>query len=279
MILADLHTHTCYSHGATTPEEMYAAALDKGMTLLGFTEHSPRPEGFNYTHEYRDQLTAHMPDYIGEVRALRASPRSGSNGPCEVLLGQEMDWLEGQLQFTEAACRAYDYDYLLGSVHFLGTWGFDDVADAWEGLSQEECDKIYEAYFSAWNDMIASGLFQIASHPDLIKIFSVDQFHIWLNRHKSQELLKESLYKLKTQGMAMEISSAGLRKPCQEIYPAPLIMSLAAQCGVDVSFASDAHAPADIGYAFPRLATYAQAFGFKNHIVVRHGRKEILPLS
>ena len=63
MILADLHTHTKYSHGGNTPAEMYAAAQAKGLEYMGFTEHSPRPVGFDYTHEYREQLTRHLPDY------------------------------------------------------------------------------------------------------------------------------------------------------------------------------------------------------------------------
>ena len=69
MITVDLHTHTKYSHGANTPAEMYASALDKGLTLLGFSEHSPRPQGFDYQHEYRERLSRHLPDYAREVLA------------------------------------------------------------------------------------------------------------------------------------------------------------------------------------------------------------------
>lgn len=61
MILADLHTHTKYSHGGNTPDEMFAAAQAKGLAYMGFTEHSPRPVGFDYTHEYREQLTFTCP--------------------------------------------------------------------------------------------------------------------------------------------------------------------------------------------------------------------------
>ena len=138
MITVDLHTHTKYSHGANTPAEMYASALDKGLTLLGFSEHSPRPLGFDYLHEYREQLTRHLPDYAREVLALKAAPREGGHGPCRVLFGMEMDWLDGQEDYTRAACTAYDFDYLLGSVHFLGRWGFDDGAEPWKNASQEE---------------------------------------------------------------------------------------------------------------------------------------------
>ena len=72
MITADLHSHTRYSHGASTPQEMYAAACTAGLKLLGFTEHSPRPLGFDYTNEYREQLSRFMPTYAREVCELLA---------------------------------------------------------------------------------------------------------------------------------------------------------------------------------------------------------------
>ena len=73
MILADLHTHTKYSHGGNSPAEMYAAAQARGFEIIGFTEHSPRPLGFDYTNEYRDKLTRHLPDYAREVLEIKAA--------------------------------------------------------------------------------------------------------------------------------------------------------------------------------------------------------------
>ena len=79
-----------------------------------------------------------------------------------------MDWLEGQEDYTRASCAAFDFDYLLGSVHFIGHWGFDDGADPWKAFSQEECEKQYQAYFETWERMILSGLFNIAA-PNGVK--------------------------------------------------------------------------------------------------------------
>ena len=273
MILADLHTHTKYSHGGNTPAEMYAAAVNKNLAYMGFSEHSPRPAGFDYSHEYREQLTRHLPDYVREVCALR-----GAGGPCRVLFGMEMDWLDGQEDFTRASCASFDFDYLLGSVHFIGNWGFDDGAEPWKAFSQEECEKNYQAYFEAWERMISSGLFNIAAHPDLIKIFSVEQFHIWLAKPESAALVRRGLAALLHAGMSMEISSAGIRKACREIYPAPPIMVMAASMGLPVSFASDAHATEDVGYGFARLASYARAFGFSEYTIFDRGRKIVMPL-
>jgi histidinol-phosphatase (PHP family) len=276
MILADLHTHTQYSHGTSKTREMHAAAVAQGLELIGFTEHSPRPEGFDYKNEYRKKLLRHLPDYVREVQELKSAH---AKGPCRVLFGMEMDWLEGQEEHIRATCTAWDFDYLLGSVHFLGRWGFDESPAPWKTFSQEECEQHYTAYFTAWKEMISSGLFQIAAHPDLIKIFSVEQFHVWLAKAQSLELIGQGLEALRRQGMSMEISSAGLRKACHEIYPAVPIMRLAAELAVPISFASDAHRSADVGHAFPQLAAYAKDFGFREYVVFEKGQKSTYPLA
>lgn len=272
MIQADLHLHTCYSHGANTPAEMYEAALQKGLRLIGFSEHSPRPEAYTYAHEYREQLKRFLPRYVQEVTALKQR-----NPGLHVLLGLEMDWLDGEEEFIRQSVQAYDYDYIIGSVHFLGHWGFDDGHDAWANVSQEECEERYRSYFHAWRNMIKSGLFQIAAHPDLIKIYSINQFHIWLQKSEAKALLQSCLLAMRDSGMAMEISSAGLRKACHEIYPCPQIMKMAARLGIPASMASDAHNTRDLAADFDKLADYAQSFGYQEQTIFMHGSKSSLP--
>lgn len=273
MIGADLHMHTFYSHGKNSPQEMLAAAEKKGLAIIGFTEHSPRPEGYNYTREYRDKLTRLFPEYIREVSGLRARPSPS----CEVLLGLEMDWFPAERDFAARACKAYDYDYLIGSVHFLDHWGFDDLEKPWLEAGEAQKRAWYEEYFLNWLSMLESGLFQIAAHPDLIKIFSVQNFREWLERPQSQALVHKCLRALKASGMAMEISSAGMRKACGEFYPCPAIMRMAKELGLYVSLASDAHSAEDVASLFPELAAYAKQFGFDKQAVYRRGRIDFYP--
>jgi histidinol-phosphatase (PHP family) len=257
MITADLHTHTRCSHGHSTVREMFAAGRERGIELHGFSEHSPRPEGYDYPREYRTQLLREYPDYVREVLELK------EQYPGQVLLGMETDWMEAETGFIRHAIRAYDFDYLIGSVHFLGTWGFDFAAGDWEHLAFDRRAAHYESYFHALARMAASRLFHIAAHPDLIKIFSIATFRQWLTRHDGLDLVRESLVAVRDAGMSMEISSAGLRKPCGEIYPGPEIMRLAADLRVPVVFGSDAHQAADMGFAFDELARYAASFGIE----------------
>ncbi len=273
MISADLHLHTSYSHGLNSPFEMHKSAEEKGLGLIGFTEHSPRPLGYDYTREYRDHLTAHFPDYIREVSLLRDNCASS----CKVLLGLEMDWLPDESDFVREACFAHDYDYIIGSVHFLKHWGFDDQADLWREASKIQIFLWYEEYFQHWLSMIQSGLFQIAAHPDLIKIYSVNYFHDWIEQPQSRDLVYSCLKALKASEMAMEISSAGMRKACREFYPCPQIMRMAEKLGLNISLASDAHNINDIASFFPELAAYARKFGFDRQIVYNHGQIDFLP--
>lgn len=273
MLKADLHLHTLYSHGKNTPLEMFEAAKHKSVSFIGFSEHSPRPDGYNYHHEYREQLNSHLNDYINQVMALKSY-----DSAYKTLLGMEIDWISGEEDFTRRSCSRFDFDYLIGSVHFLDHWGFDDGADQWVNADQEECERRYISYFRHWKEMLDSGLFQIAAHPDLIKIFSVEKFHIWLNNQESKDVIRDCLLTLKNMGMAMEISSAGLRKACHEIYPCAPIMEMAATLSLPVTLASDAHCVEDIAYGFEELAKYALSFGFTEQSVFEHGKRTVMPI-
>lgn len=267
MITADLHTHTLYSHGKDTPQAMFAAAQAKGLELYGFTEHSPRPHNYNYTNEYREHLLRHFPQYVEEVQNLQR------RHPGKVLLGMEMDWMEKERDFIAQSITAYDFDYLIGSVHFLQTWGYDDDPADWKSLAAADHHKHYEAYFLTLRRMAESGLFNIAAHFDLIKIFSVDAFRQWIEDDSHIDLVHDALVALRQSGMALEISSAGLRKPCAEIYPGPRIMALAADLKLDIVFSSDAHNVQDVAHGFDQLEAYARRHGFTHSVWFCGGQK------
>ncbi len=260
MITADLHTHTLYSHGLNTPQEMWDSAKKKNITLLGFTEHSPRPHNYTYSNEYREKLAKYFPQYVAEVQALKAAH------PEQVLLGIEMDWMEKDVDFAKNALAAYDFDYVIGSVHFLQTWGYDDLASDWQSLKKNHCHEHYVAYFATLTRMAQSGLFNIAAHLDLIKIFSIDTFKEWISKPAHLQLAAQSLEAIHKQGMALEISSAGLRKMCKEIYPCKEIMTVAADMGIAITFASDAHNVDDVAADFDKLEAYAKAYGYDHSV-------------
>ena len=269
---ADVHVHTNHSHGKDSVLAMYEQAKALGLAVLGFSEHSPRPDAYSYPKEYREHLSATFPEYISSVQALKQQ-----NGAPQVLLGLEMDYFPREEAYLRHMVAAYPYDYIIGSVHYLGTWGFDFTPDDWKALREEDIYRCYAEYFKNLAAMARTGLAHIAAHPDIIKIFSIDYFHNWLRGNEAKDAVREALLAVKESGMAMEISSAGLRKPCREIYPGPALMDMAAELDIPVTISSDAHATGDLMYGFAELIAYAREYGYTSSVYVAGGQMHALP--
>ena len=261
MIKIDLHNHTNHSHGQSSVEEMYQAGKDKELEIMGFSEHSPRPLAYSYPTEYREHLAATFEQYIQSVCALK----SRSGGP-KVLLGLEMDYFPTEEAFIRQTISQYPYDYVIGGLHFLGAWGFDHSKEDWQRLSDDEKCACYVDYYQTLTRLAQSGLMQIAAHPDLIKLFSVELFREWTQEAEAKRLIRQAIAAIKENNMAMEISSAGLRKPCKEIYPGPAVMEIACEIKVPITFASDAHHFGHVAHAFDKLAAYARDYGYTESV-------------
>lgn len=279
MISIDLHTHTNASHGENSVAEMRAAARLRGLKIQGFSEHSPRPWDYVYPSDYGPHLLAAFPRYAEDVLAARA----GEDAP-RTLFGMELDWLPAERAFMEQAADAWPFDYIIGGIHFLDHWGFDASAADWEKLNTDERESLYVRYFNelrALADARHKGtrLADIAAHPDIIKLFSINDFRRWIAQPANLDQVAEALAAIRDAGMALEISSAGLRKPCAEIYPHPAIMGLAAEIGVAISFGSDAHCVNTPAYAFDQLEAYAASFGYTESRYFVNREAHSLPFS
>lgn len=271
-ISADVHLHTLHSHGKNSTQEMLNAAKINGLSIIGFSEHSPRPAAYMYPQDYQERLLSSFPTYIHEVLALK-----NEHTATEILLGVEVDYIVGEERYAKHLCEEYPYDYIIGGLHFQGTWGFDWSIDQWNLLDDTARFAIYQRYYEDITRMCATGFFQIIAHPDLIKIFTVTSFSRWIE--KGQPCVEQALIAIRDNKMAMEVSSAGLRKACQEIYPGPVIMGMARDLDVPISFASDAHCASTPAYKFNELAQYASAFGYTKSAIFRQKQPEFLSFS
>jgi histidinol-phosphatase (PHP family) len=272
MLQADLHTHTKCSHAANSVEEMAAAAQNRHIQILGFSEHSPRPQGYAYPHDYQETLLASYPAYIQKVQKLCRS----STPDFTVLLGLELDFMPAELDFAKAQIQTHDFDYIIGGLHFQGNWGFDASPDDWKKLALRERFKVYAGYYEDLSCLADSGLAQIIAHPDLIKIFSLDSFEEWLKTREAEKIITRTLTLVKKQDLLLEVSSAGLRKACRQIYPGPFIMRIAAGLGLKICLSSDAHSANQIAYAFDELKAYARGFGYAESWIVDRKKQQAL---
>jgi len=275
MLQADVHTHTFFSHAADSPSAMLRAGREKGLKIHGFSEHSPRPAAYTYPGDYQEKLRPRFPLYLEEVSALALAEEPGFT----ILLGLEADFIPAEIAFSRDIVESAPFDYIIGGLHFQGTWGFDNHAGDWSGLSRTQRFACYARYYEDLAALCSSGMADIVAHPDLIKIFSLETFKAWLDLPASLNLVRDVLKEIKRYGLLMELSSAGLRKPCREPYPGPVIMSLAAEMGLRLCISSDAHSVEQMAYAFPELKAYAASFGFTESYVVEKRQARPLPFS
>ena len=244
---------------------MAASAYAKGLKIFGLSEHSPRPEGYSYPNDYQGRLVAGFPSYVAEV----LEEKERYKGRMDVLLALEMDYMPDEVAYAKECVAAYPYDYVIGGLHFLGTWGFDwSIAD-WENLSEETKQEHFIRYYHDLRSMAECRLFQIAAHPDLVKLFCKNSFAEWVKGEGAKALIRETLGAMKETGMVMEISSAAIRKGLGEPYPCREVMEIARDLALPVSFGSDAHNTEDVAYGFTSLAAYAKEYGYTESAVFR----------
>ncbi len=263
MTKIDYHLHTALcKHAVGTVEEYVEAALAAGFDEIGFADHNPLPDNFDIEHRMEASQDSEYLEMVARVQQKYSD--------ITIKLGLEVDYLPGGEDFLREQIAGYPLDYVYGSVHYLGDWNFDNpvFVHRWENSN---VDDIYQWYFKCLEDLIASRLFDIIAHPDLVKKFG----------HRPEKLDLEACYRrictgLREADMCIEINTSGLRKEVGEIYPARRFLEIAFETGVPIVIGSDAHSPEEVGSAFDKGRELAQAVGY-THIqqFTRRKRKPV----
>lgn len=252
--LADVHTHTYRCGHAVGHEEDYVRqAIELGLTAIAVTDHIPF---YWLPPEARDPTLAmapeELPGYVESVLALKAKYR----GRIEVLLGIEADYVEGHEEALAKVLQAYPFDVVLGSVHWLdGFWVDAPSSEALYRQGSHKVQEIWEAYWNKLEKAIRTKLFDVIAHLDLPKKFG------FFPERPLADLEARVLDALVATGTAVEISTAGRRKPVGEDYPSPDWRKRLVAAGVPLVLASDAHAPREVGFAFPEVLAELESLG------------------
>lgn len=259
-MLTDYHTHTpLCKHAEGTPEEFVRAAKRAGLAEYGVADHAPMPE--EPFDDWR-MSRADLPEYIDWIEAARAV--GGRDLP--VRAGLECDWISGIEGWTENLASLYEWDYLIGSVHYLGgKWDFDNPLwiPRWEKVNVEE---VWTEYWKIYADMAASGLFDILGHVDLVKKFG------YIPPGDLRRFYDPVIEAIKKGGAVLEINTAGWSKPCREAYPSLEFLQLSREADIPLIINSDAHAPEEIGQNFDKARDLALEGGYTE--VVRFSRRQ-----
>jgi len=267
--LPDYHVHTwrCgHAGGATRDFVLRAASL--GLSEIAITDHIPL---YFLPEEERDPKLAMREDqfgeYLEEVRALRDEFR----GRIPVRLGLEADYAEGhERELAEWLTRA-DWDLVLGSVHWVaGDW--IDAPGSAARFEREGTETLYEEYYRLLAKAASSRLFDVLTHFDLPKK------HGHRPRSALVEAEQAAIRAAAKAACAVEISSAGLRKPVGEAYPEPRLLRRLVSEGVPVTFSSDAHAPTEVGWGYEKTVEMARECGVREYVTFEERRKIVHPL-
>jgi histidinol-phosphatase (PHP family) len=262
--LPDYHVHTfrC-GHAGGESRAFVEAAVAAGLAEIGFTDHIPL---YFLPEEERDPKLAMREDqfegYVDEVRTLARE----FEGRIAVRLGLEADYAEGHEEELARWLGRADWDLVLGSVHWVAG-GWIDAPGAARRFEKEGAEPLYREYYRLLAKAAATGFFDVLTHFDLPKKFG----------HRPPapvaDAEESAVAAAAAAGCAVEVSSAGLRKPVGEIYPEARLLRRLVAAGVPITFSSDAHAPAEVGRGYDRTVAHALDAGARQYVLFEKRKK------
>lgn len=254
----DLHNHTTLcNHAEGEPEAYVRQAIAAGIEQFGFSDHAP----MHFDPQYRMSFEQ-MPLYETMIRDLKTR----FAGNIDILFAYEVDYLPGHM---DARVLEADVDYLIGSVHFIDEWGFDNPEFIGR-YEHEDIDVIWERYFDLITQMANSRLFDIVGHLDLIKVFK------YLPKKPVETIARSAMEAIKKADMVLEISAAGIRKPINETYPSKTLLEMAFELDIPITFGSDAHKPEQVGLYRKEIETLARSVGYTQCATFRNRVRELV---
>jgi histidinol-phosphatase (PHP family) len=275
-MLTDYHTHLRPDDPDTPPEAYFTAANVEryrsaanaaGIAELGVSEHIHR---FTAALEiwrhpfWVEQATDDLDSYCEFV--------SGSG----LRLGIEADYVAGAEDRIEAVLDARSFDYVIGSVHFVGEAAVDqDRWDVWEA-ERGDPDRVWQRYFEQLAAAAATGLFDVMAHPDLVKVWGAGRPG---PDRDPRNYYEPAVAAMAEAGVAAELSTAGLRKPVAELYPSEAFARMLAEAGVPFALSSDAHIPEEVGYAYDRAVELLASIGVGEIAVFEGRQRRMEPLG
>ncbi|MDI6710565.1 MAG: histidinol-phosphatase HisJ family protein [Bacillota bacterium] len=261
-----LHTGRC-GHAAGSVRDYALRAREMGLAEIGFADHIYM---YWLPREERDPSLAmaeeELPAYVEEVFSVRREFPD-----LTIRLGIEADYIPGREEELRRILEAHPFDYVIGAVHYIDGWGFDnpDQAGGYEG---RDPDALYQEYFKLVQKAARSGLFDILAHPDLIKKFGCRSAGDLTGLYHGTACTCNAF------NVAVEVNTAGLRAPVREIYPARAFLAFCLEQEVPVVLGSDAHRPDLVGADFDKAAALLRAVGYQDVAVFNSRQRKTITL-
>ncbi len=276
-MLTDYHVHLRPDDEGTPPERYFTAAnaeryreaaSEKDIAELGVAEHVHRFTAALdvWQHPWwRRWATDDLDAYVGFVRE-----------ETDLRLGIEADFVSGREDRMANLLDSHEWDYVVGSVHFLGDFAVDvdDETDVWR--HETSAERVWKRYFETLARSAQTGMYDIIAHPDLVKIWGSARPLPDTDLRRYYEPAIEAMLDA---NVAIEVSTAGLRKPVGEIYPDRAMIEMAVDAGVPIALSSDAHLPEQLGFGYDKAQELLKDCGVTEIAVFERRERRLEPLG
>jgi histidinol-phosphatase (PHP family) len=275
-MLTDYHVHLRPDDRSATAEQYFTAdnaeryrevAAERGIAELGVAEHVYRFTAALDVWQHPlwvDHAVDDIDRYCDFVR-----------DQTDLRLGIEADFIPGREERMRSLLEQRDWDYVVGSIHFLADGALDyDKYDVWNHA--RSADHVWKTYFTWLGELAATGMYDILAHPDLVKHWGKER--PWPDKDLrfyydiAMEQIAES-------GIAVEVSTAGLRKPVGEIYPDLAFLEMVVDAGNPIALSSDAHTPEQLGFEYEQALELLDGVGIKELAVFERRSRRLEPIG
>jgi histidinol-phosphatase (PHP family) len=279
-VLTDYHVHLRPDEDDSTAARYFTqanvdryreAAEECGIEELGVAEHVHRfVQSLEvWTHPwYRHWAKDDLDEYCDFLRD------SG------LRVGIEADYLPGREDRVANLLYGRPWDYVVGSIHFLADAAVDLHGEPdweqWDVWRSADPEKVWARYFETLGEAARTGLFDILAHPDLVKVWGP---RVPVPEGDLRRFYERAMDGIADSDVAVEVSTAGLRKPAAEIYPAPAFLEMCLEAGRPVSLSSDAHLPEQLGYEYERALELLDDLGVREVAVFEGRQRRLEPLG
>lgn len=263
-LTSSYHTHSHYCDGEGEIEEVIQAALDAGLTQIGISSHAPLPFSTEWNMPH-----SQLAEYVRDVRDLQRQYADR----IAVLLGLELDFIPDKqvTDFQETQIFPLDFDYFVGSVHFLGSGypprSFDGTEDSFRQILREDYGNDIEAmtgdYYDRIRRMLAMPRLRIVGHLDRIKRWNAGRTYFRGDEPRYMATVEETLAAIAVSGHIVELNTGGWRKGPGSPYPEPWILARCRDLGIPITVNSDAHTPDQVTWGFDRAADCLAELGIE----------------
>jgi len=269
LITVDYHTHNARcGHAQGSIEDYIRAALEKGMTEIGISDHSPI-----YWLDGDDPMPntamakSELDGYVTEILALKAK----YEGQIAVRLGLECDYVEGMEDTYHALLAKYPFDYVIGSVHYVFGKNVYDLS-RWRDVRDVVGE--YREYYRLVEKSAQSGLFDFLAHTSAIMAYAPKPFPVDLDALQDQALAA-----IREAGACLEINTSGYRKMTTDPFPTVRMIAQAHAMGIPFTFSSDSHNPSQVGYHRDVVEGLFEKHGVTSLATFKERERVMLPLK